>query len=166
MNKRVMRQLRPRTSRVCTMSAPVDRSMMVSAPHMAAHCTLATSSSIDDDTALFPKLALIFTLNARPTMVGSSSVCLRLAARRGGIRNEEKGNATAKREHDQARTRDDRAATCNLRYCGDKARRVIACEIWKKTFRQSVCAAPTRSTEQPSRAATNAISSVTTPSLA
>ena len=60
-------------SRVSWMSAPVDRSMMVSAPHSVAQRSFSTSSSMDELTAEFPMLALIFTRKLRPIAIGSSS---------------------------------------------------------------------------------------------
>jgi hypothetical protein len=66
-------ELRTIHSRVSWIFLPVERSMTVSAPHSVAHCSLATSSSIDDDTAEFPMLALIFTRKLRPMIIGSSS---------------------------------------------------------------------------------------------
>ena len=66
-------------SRVSWMCLPVDRSMTVSAPHRVDQRSFSTSSSMDEETAEFPMLALIFTLNARPMMVGSSSGWLMLA---------------------------------------------------------------------------------------
>ncbi len=61
------------------MFLPVDRSITVSAPQSVAHCSFATSSSIDDDTAELPMFALIFTRKFRPMIIGSSSGCLMLA---------------------------------------------------------------------------------------
>ena len=51
--------------------------MIVSAPQRVAHTILSTSSSIDDDTAELPMLALIFTRNFLPMIIGSASGCLR-----------------------------------------------------------------------------------------
>ncbi len=59
--------------RVSWMLSPVDRSMAVSAPQRVAQRSLSTSSSMEDDTAEFPMLALIFTLKLRPMIMGSSS---------------------------------------------------------------------------------------------
>ncbi len=66
-------------SRVSWMCLPVDRSMTVSAPHSVAHRSFSTSSSMEELTAEFPMLALIFTLNARPMIIGSSSGWLMFA---------------------------------------------------------------------------------------
>src|SRR5260221_11839324 len=61
------------------MSRPVDKSMTVSAPHNVDHRSFSTSSSIDDETAEFPLLALILTAKLRPIIIGSSSGWLTLA---------------------------------------------------------------------------------------
>ena len=61
------------------MSAPVDRSITVSAPHRVAHVSFSTSSAIDDVTAELPMLALIFTRKLRPMAIGSDSGWLTLA---------------------------------------------------------------------------------------
>ena len=53
--------------------------MMVSAPQRVAHTIFCTSSSIEEDTAELPMLALIFTRNFLPMIIGSDSGCLRLA---------------------------------------------------------------------------------------
>ena len=66
-------------SRVSWMSAPVDRSMTVSAPHSVAQRSLSTSSSMDDLTAELPMFALIFTRKRRPMIIGSSSGWLMFA---------------------------------------------------------------------------------------
>jgi hypothetical protein len=47
--------------------------MMVSAPHRVAHTILSTFSPIEEDTVEFPMLALIFTANALPMIIGSLS---------------------------------------------------------------------------------------------
>src|SRR5947208_5695925 len=60
-------------SRVVWMSAPVDRSITVSAPHRVAQVSFSTSSAMDDDTAEFPMLALTFTRKLRPMIIGSDS---------------------------------------------------------------------------------------------
>ncbi|MNL47230.1 hypothetical protein D3C87_1700040 [compost metagenome] len=60
-------------SRVSWMFLPVDKSMMVSAPQRQAHTAFSTSSSMLDDTAEFPILALIFTRKFRPMIIGSLS---------------------------------------------------------------------------------------------
>ena len=67
--------------RVWWMFLPVDRSITVSAPHSVAQRSFSTSSSIEEVTALFPMLALIFTLKPRPMIIGSSSGWLMLAGR-------------------------------------------------------------------------------------
>ncbi len=46
--------------------------MMVSAPHRVAHTILSTSSPIDEVTAELPILALTFTQNALPMIIGSA----------------------------------------------------------------------------------------------
>jgi hypothetical protein len=61
------------------MSAPVDRSMIVSAPQRMAHTILSTSSAIEDVTAELPMLALTFTAKALPMTIGSHSGWLWLA---------------------------------------------------------------------------------------
>jgi hypothetical protein len=66
-------ELRTIHSRVSWICLPVERSMTVSAPHSVAHRSLSTSSSIDDETAELPMLALIFTAKLRPMIIGSSS---------------------------------------------------------------------------------------------
>ena len=66
-------------SRVSWMFLPVDRSITVSAPHSVAQRSFSTSSSIDDETAELPMLALIFTRKFRPMIIGSSSRWLMLA---------------------------------------------------------------------------------------
>src|SRR2546430_3963728 len=60
-------------SRVSWMFLPVERSMTVSAPQRIAHVIFSTSSSIDEATAELPMLALIFTRNLRPMIIGSLS---------------------------------------------------------------------------------------------
>ncbi|CKW37405.1 Uncharacterised protein [Mycobacterium tuberculosis] len=55
------------------MFLPVDRSMMVSAPQRVAHTILSTSSAIELVTAELPMLALTFTANALPMIIGSLS---------------------------------------------------------------------------------------------
>ncbi len=66
-------------SRVLWMSAPVDRSITVSAPHRVAHVSLSTSSLIEEVTAELPMLALTFTRKLRPMTMGSDSGWLTLA---------------------------------------------------------------------------------------
>src|ERR1700704_6548441 len=63
-------ELRMIHSRVVWMSAPVDRSITVSAPHLVAHVSLSPSSSMDDVTAELPMLALTFTRKLRPMIIG------------------------------------------------------------------------------------------------
>ncbi len=60
------------------MFLPVDKSIMVSAPQRQAQTAFSTSSSIEEVTALFPILALIFTKKLRPTIIGSLSGWLML----------------------------------------------------------------------------------------
>ncbi len=55
---------------------PVERSITVSAPQSVAQRSFSTSSSIDEETAELPMLALIFTRKLRPMIIGSSSRCL------------------------------------------------------------------------------------------
>jgi hypothetical protein len=64
---------------VAWMSGPVERSITVSAPHSVAQRSLSTSASMLLTTAELPMLALIFTWNARPIAIGSSSGWLMLA---------------------------------------------------------------------------------------
>ena len=45
--------------------------MMVSAPQRVAHTILSTSSAIEELTAELPMLALTFTANAVPMIIGS-----------------------------------------------------------------------------------------------
>ena len=60
-------------SRVSWMSRPVDRSMMVSAPHREAHTIFSTSSAIELVTAELPMLALILVRKRLPMIIGSLS---------------------------------------------------------------------------------------------
>ena len=53
--------------------------MIVSAPQRVAHTIFSTSSAIDDVTAELPILALTFTENALPMIIGSASGWLWLA---------------------------------------------------------------------------------------
>ena len=55
------------------MFLPVERSITVSAPQRIAQRIFSTSSSIDEATAELPMLALIFTRNFRPMIIGSAS---------------------------------------------------------------------------------------------
>jgi len=55
--------------------------MTVSAPQSVAQRSFSTSSSIDDETAELPMLALIFTAKARPMIIGSTSGWLMFAGR-------------------------------------------------------------------------------------
>src|SRR6516165_1872732 len=71
-------ELRRIHSRVSWMFLPVERSITVSAPQRVAHVIFSTSSPIDDDTAEFPMLALIFTRKLRPMIIGSDSGWLTL----------------------------------------------------------------------------------------
>ena len=66
-------------SRVSWMFFPVDRSITVSAPQSVAQRSFSTSSSIDEETAELPMLALIFTRKLRPMIIGSSSRWLMFA---------------------------------------------------------------------------------------
>src|SRR5690606_38545038 len=65
-------------SRVSWIFFPVDKSIMVSAPQRQAQTAFSTSSSMLDETALFPILALIFTRKLRPMIIGSLSGWLML----------------------------------------------------------------------------------------
>src|SRR5690606_39805385 len=60
-------------SRVSCMFLPVDRSIMVSAPHRHAQTAFSTSSSIEELTAELPMLALILTRKFLPIIIGSLS---------------------------------------------------------------------------------------------
>jgi len=53
--------------------------MIVSAPHRVAQTILSTSSAMEEDTAELPMLALIFTRNRLPMIIGSVSGCSRFA---------------------------------------------------------------------------------------
>src|SRR5690554_3569165 len=55
------------------MFAPVERSMMVSAPQRMPQVILSTSSSMEEVTAELPRLPLIFTRKLRPMIIGSDS---------------------------------------------------------------------------------------------
>src|SRR5918996_4065032 len=66
-------------SRVSWMFLPVERSITVSAPQRIAHTIFSTSSSMEELTAEFPMLALIFTRKLRPMIIGSLSGWLMLA---------------------------------------------------------------------------------------
>src|SRR5690606_26963807 len=66
-------ELRIIHSRVSWIFFPVDKSIMVSAPQRQAHTAFSTSSSMLDETALFPILAFIFTRKLRPIIIGSLS---------------------------------------------------------------------------------------------
>src|ERR1035437_6090989 len=68
-------------SRVGWMSGPVERSMTVSAPQRVAQVSFSTSSSMDEDTAELPILALTFTRKLEPMIMGSVSGWLTLAGR-------------------------------------------------------------------------------------
>ena len=57
----------------------MDRSITVSAPHRVAQRIFSTSSSIEEVTAEVPMLALIFTRNRLPMIIGSLSGWLMLA---------------------------------------------------------------------------------------
>ncbi len=53
--------------------------MTVSAPHRVAQVILSTSSSMEEVTAEFPMLALTFTRNRLPMIIGSISGWFTLA---------------------------------------------------------------------------------------
>ena len=74
-------ELRIIHSRVVCMSAPVDRSITVSAPQRVAQRILSTSSSIDEVTEELPMLAFTFTRKLRPMSIGSASGWLMLDGR-------------------------------------------------------------------------------------
>src|SRR5256886_15915901 len=57
-------------SRVAWIFLPVLRSITVSAPHCVAQRIFSTSSSMLEATALLPMLALIFTRQLRPLILG------------------------------------------------------------------------------------------------
>jgi len=63
------------------MFLPVERSITVSAPQRVAQVIFSTSSSMEEATAELPMLALIFTRNRRPIIIGSVSGWLTLAGR-------------------------------------------------------------------------------------
>src|SRR5207247_1745252 len=71
-------ELRRIASRVAWMRLPVDRSITVSAPHLVAQRSFATSSSTVDVTADVPMLAFTFTRNRLPMIIGSDSGWLTL----------------------------------------------------------------------------------------
>src|SRR5581483_587929 len=60
-------------SLVSCMFFPVDKSIIVSAPHLHAQTAFSTSSSIVDVTAELPILALILTKKFLPIIIGSDS---------------------------------------------------------------------------------------------
>src|SRR4051794_21751977 len=66
-------------SRVVWILAPVDRSMIVSAPQRVAQTIFSTSSDTDEAKAELPILALILTRKLRPMIIGSISGWLMLA---------------------------------------------------------------------------------------
>lgn len=72
-------ELRRTHSRVVWMFRPVERSMTVSAPQRVAQVIFSTSSSIEEVTAELPILALTFTRNRLPMIIGSISGWLTLA---------------------------------------------------------------------------------------
>ena len=74
-------ELRMIHSRVVWMSDPVERSITVSAPQRVAQVNFSTSSSMDELTAELPMLALTFTKNRVPMIMGSDSGWLMLAGR-------------------------------------------------------------------------------------
>ena len=53
--------------------------MMVSPPQRVAHVIFSTSSSMEEETAELPMLALIFTRKCRPMIIGSLSGWLMFA---------------------------------------------------------------------------------------
>src|ERR1700754_3974337 len=61
------------------MLRPVERSMTVSAPQRVAQVIFSTSSSMEEVTAELPILALTFTRNRLPMIIGSISGWLTLA---------------------------------------------------------------------------------------
>ena len=74
-------ELRTIHSRVAWIRLPVDRSITVSAPHRVAQVSFSTSSATDEVTAELPMLALTFTRNRRPMIIGSVSGWLTLFGR-------------------------------------------------------------------------------------
>ena len=65
--------------------------MTVSAPQRVAHTIFSTSSSIEEVTAELPMLALTFTRNVSPMIIGSISGWLTLA----GITARPRGDLVA-----------------------------------------------------------------------
>ena len=63
-------------TRQASRSPPVERSMMVSAPHFSAHSIFSISSWMPDEMGEAPIFALIFVLEARPMHMGTR-LCLR-----------------------------------------------------------------------------------------
>ncbi len=55
------------------MSLPVLKSITVSAPQIVLNTIFSTSSAIEEVIAELPMLELIFTLNLRPIIIGSTS---------------------------------------------------------------------------------------------
>src|ERR1044072_4173528 len=74
-------ELRSTHSRVVWMLRPVGRAMTVAAPQQVAQVIFSTSSSMDEVTAELPMLALTFTRNRLPMIIGSISGWLTLAGR-------------------------------------------------------------------------------------
>src|SRR5579859_6079961 len=72
-------ELRMIHSRVAWMSLPVDRSMIVSAPHRVAQRIFSTSASMLETTAELPMLAFTLTRNLVPMIIGSASGWLMFA---------------------------------------------------------------------------------------
>ena len=66
-------------SRVSWMCLPVERSITVSPPQRIAQVIFSTSSSMPEETAELPMLALIFTRKLRPMIIGSVSGWLMFA---------------------------------------------------------------------------------------
>ena len=60
-------------SRIVGISPPVERSMTVSAPKWTAVCSLRSSSSMLEESAELPMLALILQSESTPMAIGSSS---------------------------------------------------------------------------------------------
>jgi len=71
--------LRMIQSRVVWMFLPVERSITVSAPQRMDQTSFSTSSSMLEDSAELPMLALILTRKLRPIAMGSTSGWLMLA---------------------------------------------------------------------------------------
>ena len=61
------------------MSAPVDKSIIVSEPHFIAQSIFSTSCSMEEAIELLPIFVFILTRKLRPIAIGSSSAWFMLA---------------------------------------------------------------------------------------